>query len=669
MKRVSGPLARLIRGESTPRAVVYLVATLSAVATAALLGKDMGFDTLNYHLYAGFSALHDRFGQDYFPAGPQSYLNPYVYVPFYLLATSGLSAPAAAAVLAILQSGVLWLTFEIALQVSPAPSARGRVALAVCTLVLAFANPILISQFGSSYADITTSELVLGGWLLLLRAINRPDTSSIAFAGLLLGAASALKLTNSVHAVAATPLVLLAAVNSGAGKRTALTFVAGAAVAFVAVSAPWSLQLERHFGNPLFPFFNGVFRSPQFPTGSVTDYRFIPATIFEALRRPFDIMSPARMVDDEFPAADSRYALLLILAVVCSVGWISKRAVAGVQGGSAPGTRPLAALGGGFLLDWSLWLTASGNGRYFIPMACIAAVLIIALAYRALASWPKARAPVLAAMFAFQAILLGMGATLGDGVPWDGAAWFDVSIPAAMAATPALYFTYGEPSNSFIAPFLPKGAGLINIAGSYVLGPEGANGARIDSLIRRYSPHLRLILREPQQSEGGKVPSAALTYADDALMPFGLRADPNECVTTVVQHVAPGVPKGYLVSCQLATDPADQAAQSIARRSVDIIFDRLERACPDLFLPARPMTEDYSGGPYGRIWARRYPDTGLMALVGKGVVQIADRTRGGPATFVGLQSAWAEAPLRLECWRRDGRYHERILPAAVRRQK
>jgi hypothetical protein len=36
----------------------------------------MAWDTLNYHLYLGFSTPNDRFGQDYFAAVPLSYLNP-----------------------------------------------------------------------------------------------------------------------------------------------------------------------------------------------------------------------------------------------------------------------------------------------------------------------------------------------------------------------------------------------------------------------------------------------------------------------------------------------------------------------------------------------------------------------------------------------------------------
>src|SRR3979411_2355478 len=69
----------------------YIACTVLALITNYLLGKDMAWDTLNYHLYAGFSAINDRFGQDYFAAGAQSYFNPYAYVPFYALVRGGLS--------------------------------------------------------------------------------------------------------------------------------------------------------------------------------------------------------------------------------------------------------------------------------------------------------------------------------------------------------------------------------------------------------------------------------------------------------------------------------------------------------------------------------------------------------------------------------------------------
>src|SRR6185437_2101043 len=114
----------------SPRFWVYLMSSVIALAISCALGKDIMWDTLAYHLYAGFSALHDRFGQDYFAAGAQSYFNPYVYVPYYLLARSGLSAFAVSAVLAVVQSGILWLTYELAISVSPVEGRSTRTAFA-----------------------------------------------------------------------------------------------------------------------------------------------------------------------------------------------------------------------------------------------------------------------------------------------------------------------------------------------------------------------------------------------------------------------------------------------------------------------------------------------------------------------------------------------------------
>lgn len=660
---------RASRARSTPRRAVYVAATALALLTAYLVGKDMGFDTLDYHLYAGFSALHDRFGRDYFAAGPQSYLNPYVYVPFYLLATSGLPGWVAAGLLAVEQSTILWLTWELALQVSPAESPQASWALAVGALVLAFANPILINQFGSSYADIATATLVLAGWLLLLRAINRPGMAGVACAGLLLGVASALKLTNSVHALSA---IVVAAFVPGRGRdrvRYLMVFGCCMAAALVTICAPWALQLEHHFANPLFPLFNGIFRSPQLPTDALVDHRFIPSTMAEALWRPLQMIAPVRMVDDEVAAADSRYAVLLVLMIAYVVSRVVGRLGATHSDRAAPcaRARALVALACGFLVDWILWLAASGNGRYFIAMACVAAVLVMAIAYRVLARWPKFRTYAFAVIFGSQTMLLIMGAALGGGVPWSGGRWFDVTVPAAMAETPALYFLYGDPTNSFIAPFLPKDAGFVNLGGSYVLGPDGANGVRVNSLLRQYAPRWELILRDPRQSEPGKPGFAAFAYANAALESFGLRADPEGCARIAVRDVAPGVSTGYLLSCHVVPDERDQAIQAVARRRVDVIFARLEDACPALFRPRNPVTEDYPINRHDQVWVRRYANTGLMALVGRGVVQIADRTRGGPATYVGPQSAWEQAAVQLECGWRNGRYFERRVPVAPQR--
>src|SRR5580658_2748997 len=111
---------------------VYAACTVLAVALNYAFGKDMAWDELSYHLYAGFSAVHDRFAQDYFPAGPQTYFNPYIYVPLYLLVSSDLSSLEISSVLAMVHSVMLWLTYELAVAVCPYDDKYRRLVFGLC---------------------------------------------------------------------------------------------------------------------------------------------------------------------------------------------------------------------------------------------------------------------------------------------------------------------------------------------------------------------------------------------------------------------------------------------------------------------------------------------------------------------------------------------------------
>ncbi len=678
-----------------PRTCIYLVSTLFAVLVSYLLGKEMMWDTLDYHFYAGFSALHDRFGQDYFAAGVQSYLNPYVYVPFYALVKTGLPALVVASILAVAQSGILWVTYEVALAVSPANDARSRMAAGACAALLALANPILINQLGSSYSDITTAEIVLLGVLLLVHAVRSPSLVRIAWAGLLLGVVSALKLTNSVHALSAYILLLFLPVHWRGKLRYVLAFGVAMGIGFAVVAAPWALQLDRHFGNPLFPLLNGIFRSPQFPTTGMLDYRYVPNSVGQALSRPFALAAPVSFVDDEYAAPDLRYALLVVLGLAELAYW-SWRTVRGVAttgrpaAGGAPAQRALTALGCAFLVDWILWLMASGNGRYFMAMSCVAAVLAVALAFHLFAARPKALGYVLVLVFAIQGLQLAVGTTYRLPAAWDERAWFDIAVPHALASEPNLFLSIGEESNSFVAPFLARDSGFVNLDGDYVLGPDGANGAHIKALIRRYSGHVRVAVLESELTFSLRRTLPDLAHVDDTLAPFGLRADTSDCSTIIIHNVRyrwhnvlpdtlpiripqlagkvlriPISPDGFLEVCRVVSDPGVATVLAQAQRIPNLVFDRIEDACPQLFQPRRPLTQAYGDSRAGYRWIRKYPGTNLSTFIVHDSVELVDGARGGRPDYLGSESDWARAPLPLTCGRSGERYYARMRAPPV----
>jgi hypothetical protein len=390
------------------------------------------------------------------------------------------------------------------------------------------------------------------------------------------------------------------------------------------------------------------------------------------------MVDPVGMVQEELTAPDLRYAALILLCTVLLVRWLWKRLArspASAAQAEPAESRVLTALGCGFATDWVLWLTASGNGRYFLPMASVVAVLIVALTYRLFAARSKLRNYVFVAILGAQIVQLGFGADhRWNSVPWDRQ-WLSVEMPEKLATEPNLYLTAGVQTNSFIAAFLARGSGLINFSGAYVLGPDGATGARIQALIHQYAPHLRVLWRATQ-SEAANLPRDYRFPVNDSLARFSLRIDSDDCAKIALHGLPPemeitvesSLPTGpvklakaqsdtsYLISCRIVPDDRDRLAEIDRARDIDVAFDRIEDACPALFQPRRLRTERV-----GDVWHRVYVNTDIVLLSSHGSVRFMNPRHSEATTSLGLESEWAKAPLRLHCWRRDGRYFADVL--------
>jgi hypothetical protein len=655
------------------RLPVYAAATLLALTGSYLLGRDVLWDTLHYHLYAGFSALHDRFAQDYFAAGAAGYLNPYAYVPFYALVASGLPALAIASVLAVGHSTILWLTYELAVCVGPVDDRRARTVVGGCAVALAFLDPILIQQIGSSFTDISTATLGLAAWVLLARAVRAPRTTWVICAGLLLGVATALKPTNAVHAVAGTALLWWLPRSWPSRLCHGLGYVAAGFLGFIVVAAPWAWRVYRLFGNPLFPLFNNLFPSPGFPAEPWASVRFIPGSLTEALWRPFAMVDPVAMVDQEARMPDVRYAVLAMLGVLLWVSWSLRR----LRGHSklldvSPadhGARMLLALGSALLLDWVLWLRTSGNSRYLLPMGNVAAVIITALLFRLLAAWPKVRLYAFAGVFAVQLLEVCVGAEYRwDPRPWGGP-WLDIDVPHKLATEPSLYLVIGMQSNSFVAPYLARDSGLIDFSGGYALGPDGPGGAHIRKLIRRYQPRLRVLVSGARLYADSEHREPTRSHVEQALARFALRVDPSDCQTITVVGVPPDLeitigraksaepppPVRKLLSCHAIPDDTDHAAELAQQRSADRVFDRIEDACPQLFQPRRVLSEHL-----GMAWQRIYMNTDLEMRISGDFVRFFDPARGDDPKLLGRASEWLAQPPQLVCGRKNGHFFAHV---------
>ena len=323
----SGPTPRLRRwlvANQTRLSLLLLFAWTEQ--TAWRLPEDTCYDLLNYHLYGPFALLHGKWGRDLAPAQTQGFLPPTNDMPFYLLTRHVGSVHVLHLLLALPAVAAICLAFLVTSRLLRARDVAARLA-ALAAVVIgatgAAAHPVL----ATSMSDMIPCALVLGAVLLLSPdAAARADAGGRArgllrpmLPGLLVGIALGLKLTVSYVAVGLVVAMLGGPeVPPVRRLRAAFLFCVAAALAAMAVGGGWWLFLWRSTGNPLFPLYNNVFRSPLAWPGDFVDRRFFPRDALQWLFYPvFWALDRAPLVTEpDLPMRDARIALALLGAIL-----------------------------------------------------------------------------------------------------------------------------------------------------------------------------------------------------------------------------------------------------------------------------------------------------------------------------------------------------------------
>lgn len=350
---------------------VLLLSCLAGGVGALLFGFTLEWDLLNYHLYNPHALVSGRIAIDVAPAQLQSYLNPALHLPVYLLFQLG-GNTATVFVIGALQGGQLLLLIRILEELTGQRLRRPGLLLAVA--VLGLAGPVFLNQLGASQGDTLLSALVLAGLLTVLRAL-RPEDASTVFrsgvtGGLLLGMAFGLKLTFAMYAVALGLACLLC--FGGAGRwRVTSGLIAGGVLGMLLTAGAWFAYLWQTWGNPLFPYFNDLFASPWIEGDSYQDLRFMPRTVGEWLFYPvYWLADPQRVW--EYAFRDVRVPLAIGLAFAAPLfAWRRMRDRA-----------PALGLAWLFVVfSYLLWLGLFSIYRYLSVIEMLAPLLIFATGF------------------------------------------------------------------------------------------------------------------------------------------------------------------------------------------------------------------------------------------------------------------------------------------------
>lgn len=426
--------------------VAIIAASLAiGAAYAGFAGEDVNWDWQNYHYYNVWALLNDRYAYDVIPPGFQTYFNSYIYFPWYYLRET-LPPIAAGMIMGAVHGLNLALIYWMARRLLGSASTIFTIA---AILLLAACGPMTLSETGTSFADILTAIPIIAGLLLIL-ARDDVEPHYYIIAGLLVGLALGLKLTNIVFAVG-----LGAAALAAARPTLAMVYLTtGGVIGGLIGGGAWGLMLWREFGNPFFPLLNSLFPSPEMPALTILDRQFIPRSFLDGLAYPFYwLVGDYR--SSEFPFRDARFAILMLLIPVA----IAAR----IKTGRPLFSRREWQLMLFFVVSYAVWLALFAIHRYIVVLELLTAPLIILVLLRCLDAFGLSAN---SRTTGFASIAVALAAALWlQPADWWRRPWsmpYRPAIPAEMSQ-PATYLLLDKPL-AFMAPYLPPGSRLYQVA-------------------------------------------------------------------------------------------------------------------------------------------------------------------------------------------------------------
>src|SRR5205085_10262111 len=138
-----------------------------------------------------------------------------------------------------------------------------RMALLISAIYAA--TPVVQLTTGALFTDNLWTAFLLCAAIAILEWSRHPEPGYPALAGLFLGAALATKLVALGFVLACLVWIFTMCFSAAAPvRRQRLSGALRAVVLLAIIAAPPYLTAYIKTGNPVFPFLNGIFRSPYF---------------------------------------------------------------------------------------------------------------------------------------------------------------------------------------------------------------------------------------------------------------------------------------------------------------------------------------------------------------------------------------------------------------------
>src|SRR6185503_12663944 len=297
----------------------------------------------------------------------------------------------------------------------------------------------------------------------------------------------------------------------GVRARSGIAYLLGGVLAVGVLAVPWLVLMQREFGNPVFPLFNGWFRSPHFLEYNMINERFALRDSLALLAFPYQMAALGPRIYAENFAPDLRFAALVValLGVAMLAVRRGARVATALRG---PGWRVLVF----FAVATALWLATSANARYGLIVLLLAGVCLARLGELLL---PARAARVILALLLLLQVAIGIVASPPRwfiAAEWSGR-WLPYQVPERAVREPALYMTVEILPVAAVAPFLHPGSSMVNVRGQHSLPTDSP---RLKELLERHRGHVRTIGRFLELAADGRPAEAQVKAYDARLLRF-----------------------------------------------------------------------------------------------------------------------------------------------------
>jgi hypothetical protein len=440
------------------------------------LGQDRNWDQLNYHIYNAFALLNDKLSIDLAPAGMQTYFNPLLDVVPWLLYTH-LPAPLVGFAFGVLHGLAFVLVLEIVRHTLSGLAADERYRTPLLLAIAGCLTANFLVGIGNTMGDNTTALLVLAAVALILnrwRQLTALSARAFVYAfvaGLLVGCAAGLKLTNAVYTIAVCAACLTLPGSAIVRLRTAFFVGLGILAGIAATAGYWFMKMWNTFHNPVFPQFSNLFPNALAYPIAVADWRWFPTSWVEALLWPFIFSWNSHRVN-ELDVHQIIWALLYASLIVWApvAGWRALRARKTTDTPSSGIDAKRAFVLVFISVGYIVWVKMFSIYRYTVAMEMLTPLALYVVLTDLLPKRSGKRVAGIAIVVATLVVVLGGAPTFGH-EKW---AWRAYRAEVPTLADPArttIVIVGGSSGWGWLASFYPSNVAFAKVEPNFAATP------------------------------------------------------------------------------------------------------------------------------------------------------------------------------------------------------